>query len=154
MRCPKCSIARNNRSEKARTARSLMRGDKSPRWKGGRYVCHGRNVYARVTLQPDDPLFDMVGKDHSCREHRIVMARHLGRCLEAWEVVHHKNGNGLDNRIENLELMDTITHHHLDSTLKAQLTCLKTQVKSLEAEVAMLKLENQSLKGKYEGISA
>ena len=43
--------------------------------------------------------------------HREIMEKYLGRKLGQDEVVHHKNGDGLDNRIENLEVVDRMEHY-------------------------------------------
>lgn len=55
------------------------------------------------------------GRRVARREHRVAMERHLGRRLDPWELVHHKDGNPANNAIENLEITEwgahTANHH-------------------------------------------
>lgn len=81
-------------------------GSDSPYWRGGRSVT--TEGYVLITIADDDPLVSMRQlKNPVALEHRIVMARALGRPLFADENVHHINGDKMDNRLENLELWTT-----------------------------------------------
>lgn len=44
--------------------------------------------------------------DGTILEHRLVMERELGRFLEEWEIVLHKDGDRSNNSLQNLELLD------------------------------------------------
>lgn len=54
-------------------------------------------------------------------EHRLVMERHIGRRIRPDEVVHHKNHDRADNRIENLELLTFKEHAALHMRERHQL---------------------------------
>jgi hypothetical protein len=73
-------------------------GPNAHNWKGGRSTGPG---YVGVYVGP--------GKQYA-HEHRLVMAKHLGRELRSDEIIHHKNGDRADNRIENLELTTRAGH--------------------------------------------
>lgn len=52
------------------------------------------------------------------RLHRLIMEQYLGKKLTTKEHVHHINGNKLDNRIENLEVLIDSKHHSKHKRMK------------------------------------
>lgn len=66
---------------------------------GDGHMSHG---YFRVAV-PEDERW-LVGGATVAPEHRLVMARVLGRPLTSQESVHHRNGDKTDNSPDNLEL--------------------------------------------------
>ena len=58
------------------------------------------------------------GRCRARREHRVVVEQSIGRRLEPWEVVHHKDGNPSNSAIDSLEVVEFGAHtaeHHAGS---------------------------------------
>ena len=47
------------------------------------------------------------------RLHRYIMEEHIGRKLKSSELVHHKNEDRHDNRVENLEILSRSEHRKI-----------------------------------------
>jgi hypothetical protein len=66
------------------------------------------------------------GRRRTVLQHREVVEASLGRTLESWEIVHHRDGNKLNNAVENLEVVTKSAHsiHHAKPAKYVMLTCL------------------------------
>lgn len=113
------------------------RAERSLQWKGGRR--QNDSGYMEIRLQPDDLFYSMMSIRHYVLEHRLVMAKHLNRCLLPWEVVHHINGIKNDNHLENLKLLGNNGSHNtmLDKW------CKKLQRENLQLKQRITELELQ-----------
>jgi predicted DNA-binding protein YlxM (UPF0122 family) len=93
---------------------SYRYGEKHPNWKGGIYI-NPHNGYCYFNT----------AKNRKKLVHRVIWEQYFGKIPEGYEI-HHKNGNKLDNRIENLELVKKGQHqkkYHLELIKKM---CKKT----------------------------
>jgi hypothetical protein len=89
-------------------------GPANPQWKGGRKV--RRDGYVLV-IAPDghpNPSDKSRGRAYIL-EHRLIMEQHLGRYLEAHEVVHHIDENPNNNALSNLRLYASQSEHIRDA---------------------------------------
>ena len=110
-------------------------GEKNLNWKNGRMET--RKGYILVKLYSDDFFYSMAMRSGYVLEHRLVVAKALGRNLHRWEIVHHKHDrypkgskkDKQDNRYpENLQLVSDDRH--------TQLTILENRISRLEDKVS------------------
>jgi len=127
------------------------------------------DLFNRYNIKIDKPLFDISAissqgvkynyahvKNHPYAnkrgcvlEHRAVMELHLNRFLTKGEVVHHKDENGKNNKIENLELMTNTKHCSLHSSKQDKYVILTCPVCKKQFSKRIKELKNTNYCSKY-----
>ena len=88
-----------NTTIKPNIATQFKKGQKPASYKGWRYCGRNKN-YREIHI----------GNHKYKREHILVMEQYLGRTLLSSEEIHHLDGNGLNNNLDNLLLVTKSEH--------------------------------------------
>jgi len=80
-------------------------------WENWKRIKKGDYFYAKL---PEHPRANNNGY---VLEHHVVAENKIGRLLKNGECVHHINGNGKDNRPENLKVMSIAQHSREHNTV-------------------------------------
>jgi hypothetical protein len=108
-KCKDCGkILKENRANFCRSCskkgkRNPMFGRQALNFKGGTKNKDGYRLYSKK----------MNGTWKLVYAHRFIMEQFLGRKLKRNEIIHHKDGNKLNNEISNLEIMTQVQHLNL-----------------------------------------
>ncbi len=115
------------------------------RWSGGRQRKVGG--YVAVWLHRDDFFYSMCDNGGYVLEHRLVVAKALGRNLHSWEIVHHGKGFAKDdNRYpETLKLVQEMQHNQI-TIMERKIDRLLEAQKEMIKEIRLLRFENKLLR--------
>jgi hypothetical protein len=89
-------------------------GPRHPNYKRGKTIGSGGYVELSSKIH---------GASYRQREHRVVMARKLGRPLRSTEIVHHIDGDPANNRVSNLRIETRASHNRLHARGGKLLVC-------------------------------
>lgn len=104
----RCKLKPQTNPGRAGMPKNIRYGKDNPAWKGG-FV--NKLGYKVISVDGEARL-----------EHRHLWEEHYDKKIPKGHQIHHINGNRLDNRIENLQLMTNSEHQKLHEQPKDSLT--------------------------------
>lgn len=122
-------------------------------WRGGRILT--KEGYILVKLQPSDFFYPMTNCRGYVPEHRLIMAKTLGRCLQRWEIVHHNDGIKSHNIYSNLKMSTRGSHilehsrGYRDGYRQGYQDSQSAQIKELKQEIRLLRWELKQFLGNH-----
>jgi hypothetical protein len=95
-----------NPSDNRGKHKNHKKGSQHPKWNHNCLI--SSTGYKLIRVGKEHPLGDPNGY---CKEHNLIICSAIGKILKKNEIVHHINGDKLDNRLKNLKIM-TISEHN------------------------------------------
>ena len=99
-------LGRHHSNETKEKLRQMKLCDRNPNWKDG--IVHSGG-YIHI-YKPDHYFCNSRGY---VKEHRLKYEEYHNCCLLKWAIIHHRNGDRMDQKNENLEVMTQNKHMSL-----------------------------------------
>lgn len=116
-------MSKYNRTGKTLDCKACGKSFYAARWdiaRGRKYCTHKCSEIGSGSYITSDGYVKVLNRKHPradksgfVYEHIQVMEKHLGRDILKGEIVHHKNHDRADNRLNNLELVESQSKHFI-----------------------------------------
>jgi len=100
--------------------------------------------YVRVKIFPSNFFYPMARKDGWLLEHRLIVAKRLGRCLHSWEIIHHKDHIRDHNVDSNLQLVSADKHTQI-TILENKIDRQSHLLEELRQQIKLVQWQNKEL---------